>query len=303
MPILKPENKKAFAIIGDAIMGGAMGQDSFYDDLREALNASRQLVEAAKLEAALPQTFYADRPLQERVYRLADEWKRAIRANQTLEEQKAGLWHQVKRLTARYAIPENTLLCVGFDGGCDGDLEGSPHELFCPARAEDIKLRPHLYDTARIGRTEPNGCANTGMGPLTVPQMQTELSKPPVSQMQDAPQEWHSEPDYDYTLEDNTLLKEAAQPTPLGDEALVEEMLKVWWSKDFDGAALSRFSSLTYSPRQYSATKALLAAVRPVIEGRVLAAVAAVDKEDEVEPETTGHFLARIRTLLDGLEQ
>lgn len=43
------------------------------------------------------------------------------------------------------SVFENQKLCVGYAGGCDGDLTAMAHDDFCPARANDVILRPHLY--------------------------------------------------------------------------------------------------------------------------------------------------------------
>jgi len=51
------------------------------------------------------------------------------------------------RLKAKYAFEENQALCISFAGGCDGDLEGVPHEDKCPAQVEDKQLRPRLYQS------------------------------------------------------------------------------------------------------------------------------------------------------------
>ena len=48
-------------------------------------------------------------------------------------------------LSDRYELHENQRLCLGYSGGCDGNLEGLPHERKCPARIQDLVLRPHLY--------------------------------------------------------------------------------------------------------------------------------------------------------------
>lgn len=53
---------------------------------------------------------------------------------------------ELATLKARYAFHENQRLCDGYDGKCDGDLEGTAHEETCPARAKDLALRPHLYE-------------------------------------------------------------------------------------------------------------------------------------------------------------
>lgn len=37
--------------------------------------------------------------------------------------------------------------CIGYYGGCDGDLCATPHEENCPMYAEDKKARPYLYET------------------------------------------------------------------------------------------------------------------------------------------------------------
>jgi len=52
---------------------------------------------------------------------------------------------QLDTLLARYAFQENQRLCVGYGGGCDGDLEAIEHNEGCPAREHDLTLRPHLY--------------------------------------------------------------------------------------------------------------------------------------------------------------
>ena len=52
---------------------------------------------------------------------------------------------ELREMRVRYAIPESQRLCVGYSGGCDGDLEGTAHEATCPAYTRDRELRPHLY--------------------------------------------------------------------------------------------------------------------------------------------------------------
>lgn len=52
---------------------------------------------------------------------------------------------ELATLKARYAFHENQRLCDGYDGKCDGDLDGMAHEHTCPARTQDLILRPHLY--------------------------------------------------------------------------------------------------------------------------------------------------------------
>ncbi len=63
---------------------------------------------------------------------------------QALDAESAN--RELQTLRTRYAIPENQRLCVGYNGGCDGDLEGTAHEPTCPAFARDRELRPHLYE-------------------------------------------------------------------------------------------------------------------------------------------------------------
>lgn len=46
----------------------------------------------------------------------------------------------------RYGWQENQRLCIGFNGGCDGDLEGIAHNSNCPSYAVDKKNRPYLYE-------------------------------------------------------------------------------------------------------------------------------------------------------------
>jgi hypothetical protein len=48
-------------------------------------------------------------------------------------------------LIARYAFSENQRLCIGYRGGCDGDLADIEHDYCCAARVLDVTLRPHLY--------------------------------------------------------------------------------------------------------------------------------------------------------------
>lgn len=55
---------------------------------------------------------------------------------------------QLAALQERYKFEENQRLCVGFNGGCDGDLVASPHNELCPAREKDLLLNPHLYARA-----------------------------------------------------------------------------------------------------------------------------------------------------------
>lgn len=52
---------------------------------------------------------------------------------------------ELARMREKYAHQENQELCLGFDGGCDGDLTATPHEENCPAYAKDKELNPHLY--------------------------------------------------------------------------------------------------------------------------------------------------------------
>ena len=61
--------------------------------------------------------------------------------------QLAAAQRERDELLSRYAFVENQHLCVGYNGKCDGDLEGEPHEEGCPARKRDMVLRPHLYKT------------------------------------------------------------------------------------------------------------------------------------------------------------
>ena len=55
----------------------------------------------------------------------------------------------IAALKSKYAFSENQELCIGFSGGCDGDLDDIEHDEGCPAQLEDIKLRPHLYESSR----------------------------------------------------------------------------------------------------------------------------------------------------------
>jgi hypothetical protein len=57
----------------------------------------------------------------------------------------AELQAEIETLKGRYAFDENQRLCVGYAGGCDGDLEATEHEENCPARKLDTGLRPHIY--------------------------------------------------------------------------------------------------------------------------------------------------------------
>lgn len=65
-----------------------------------------------------------------------------------LRAENAKLQARLDAMSARYAFHENQRLCVGDAGACDGDLEGTEHEEWCPARVLDMTLRPHLYDDA-----------------------------------------------------------------------------------------------------------------------------------------------------------
>src|ERR1700677_2375461 len=62
---------------------------------------------------------------------------------------------RVEALETKYAFAENQGLCIGYAGGCDGDLEATRHEEDCPARAKDMELRPYLYPPA--SRVAPDG--------------------------------------------------------------------------------------------------------------------------------------------------
>jgi hypothetical protein len=37
-------------------------------------------------------------------------------------------------------------ICLGFEGGCDGDLEGEPHIEACPCYVRASSSRPHTED-------------------------------------------------------------------------------------------------------------------------------------------------------------
>jgi hypothetical protein len=66
-----------------------------------------------------------------------------------LSERNRRLESDLSALRGKYAFEENQELCIGFDGGCDGDLVATPHNDNCPAQARDRVLNPHLYDAAR----------------------------------------------------------------------------------------------------------------------------------------------------------
>ena len=68
---------------------------------------------------------------------IEDAEKRILAAMQDAEE--------LLRRRKAMEFEDNQDLCGGWDGGCDGDLEAIAHEENCPARAMDMKLRPHLY--------------------------------------------------------------------------------------------------------------------------------------------------------------
>lgn len=72
---------------------------------------------------------------------LADQ----MAANENMVREKDQLSVELATLKARYAFHENQRLCDGYDGKCDGDLDGMAHEHTCPARTQDLILRPHLY--------------------------------------------------------------------------------------------------------------------------------------------------------------
>jgi hypothetical protein len=72
--------------------------------------------------------------LQEMAERIAD-----------LERQLAEAQAKLAALETRYASDENQRLCVGYLGGCDGDLESMPHIKECPSYTRDIELNPHRY--------------------------------------------------------------------------------------------------------------------------------------------------------------
>lgn len=62
------------------------------------------------------------------------------------EYEVAEALHELLVLRARYAIPENNRLCLGYADGRDGNLTATPHEAECPARDKDLTLRPYLYE-------------------------------------------------------------------------------------------------------------------------------------------------------------
>jgi hypothetical protein len=70
--------------------------------------------------------------------------KRVWDAKSKAEKERDKARQRVEQLEQRYAFHENQRLCVAYNG-CDGDLEGTEHEIDCPARKLDEKLRPHLY--------------------------------------------------------------------------------------------------------------------------------------------------------------
>jgi len=79
--------------------------------------------------------------------RLSNESERIARLTAKvaeLEQERDAALATVERLS-EYAVQKNEALCLGYEGGCDGDLEAEPHEEHCPARAKDMELNPHLY--------------------------------------------------------------------------------------------------------------------------------------------------------------
>lgn len=73
-----------------------------------------------------------------------------------LIERIAQLTQELNALKERYAFYENQRLCLGYadSRSCDGDLEGTKHEEWCPARVKDLQqLRPYLYDEHRSERS------------------------------------------------------------------------------------------------------------------------------------------------------
>jgi hypothetical protein len=62
-----------------------------------------------------------------------------------LEAELLAARERIAELEQRYAYQENQLLCLGYEGGCDGDLTALPHNDDCPAKVMDLKQNPHLY--------------------------------------------------------------------------------------------------------------------------------------------------------------
>ena len=93
--------------------------------------------------------------LREQYERLTKQWhgstaqKRYANPLLNLIGRIACLESELSALREKYAFEENQELCIGFDGGCDGDLVATPHNDNCPAQARDRVLNPHLYDAAR----------------------------------------------------------------------------------------------------------------------------------------------------------
>lgn len=52
---------------------------------------------------------------------------------------------EISLLQERYAHEENQRMCLGYLGGCSGDLYEEPHSPKCPAYRKDRELNPHLY--------------------------------------------------------------------------------------------------------------------------------------------------------------
>lgn len=78
--------------------------------------------------------------------RISDERLRQIaETSYCLEEEKRAMARELIYFRRRYAFRENQRLCLGYGGGCDGELVNTEHYEGCPARAADLKLRPHLY--------------------------------------------------------------------------------------------------------------------------------------------------------------
>lgn len=85
----------------------------------------------ATLKAMLDESAKENKRLREQMYSFEDELEKA---QATLEQ-----------MQERYAIPENQALCIGYAGGCDGDLVAAEHNDNCPAKAKDVELRSYLY--------------------------------------------------------------------------------------------------------------------------------------------------------------
>jgi len=87
-------------------------------------------------------------------------------AEELLRESLATLQTKYDILAARYAFHENQRLCIGFNGGCDGDLEGTEHDENCPARSKDLELRPHLYAVKGEDQCAAWGCDKPQIKPF-----------------------------------------------------------------------------------------------------------------------------------------